>query len=36
MIRQKLIVPINNDGNLDYEYMEQYSKNIMLKNINNI
>lgn len=36
MIRQKLIMPINNDGNPDYEYIEQYSKNVMLKNINNI
>ena len=31
MIRQKLIIPINNDGDPDYEYMEQYSKNVMLK-----
>lgn len=27
MIRQKLVVPINNDGEPDYAYMEEYVKN---------
>ena len=31
MLRQKLILPINAAGEPDYEYMEQYAKNMMLK-----
>ena len=31
MLRQKLMLPINDSGEPDYEYMEQYSKNMMLK-----
>lgn len=31
MLRQKLILPVNAAGEPDYEYMEQYAKNMMLK-----
>lgn len=29
--REKIILPVNDDGEPDYEYMEQYVKNMMLK-----
>lgn len=29
MLRQKLMIPINDDGKPDYAYMEQYAKNLM-------
>ena len=28
---EKILLPVNEDGNPDYEYMEQYIKNIMYK-----
>ncbi|EPZ58997.1 type I restriction modification DNA specificity domain protein [[Clostridium] sordellii ATCC 9714] len=28
--REKIVLPINKLGNPDYEYMEQYIKNIMI------
>lgn len=31
MLRQKLMLPINDSGEPDYEYMEQYAKNMMLR-----
>ena len=31
MLRQKLMLPVNDSGEPDYEYMEQYSKNMMIK-----
>lgn len=31
MLRQKLMLPITDSGEPDYEYMEQYAKNMMLK-----
>ena len=31
MLRQKLMIPIDDDGKPDYEYMEQYAKNMMLR-----
>lgn len=31
MLRQKLMLPVNDDSKPDYEYMEQYSKNMMLR-----
>lgn len=31
MHRQKLMLPVTDAGNPDYEYMEQYSKNMMLR-----
>lgn len=31
MAKQRLLVPVNDDGKPDYEYMEQYAKNMMLK-----
>lgn len=31
MHRQKLMLPVTGAGNPDYEYMEQYSKNMMLR-----
>lgn len=31
MLRQKLMIPIDDDGKSDYEYMEQYAKNMMLR-----
>ena len=31
MLRQKLMVPVKGDGEPDYEYMQQYAKNMMLK-----
>lgn len=31
MLRQKLMIPVNDSGEPDYEYMEQYSKNLMLR-----
>lgn len=31
MLRQKLMIPINDAGEPDYEYMEQYVKNMMLR-----
>lgn len=30
MKRQIIVLPVNNEGNPDYEYMEQYIKNIMI------
>ncbi|EAC8327220.1 restriction endonuclease subunit S [Listeria monocytogenes] len=33
--REKLFVPVNNDGNPDYDYMEQYMKNLMIKKYSN-
>lgn len=32
--REKIMLPINNDGQPDYEYMEQYVKNIMINKYN--
>lgn len=29
--REKVIVPVNSDGKPDYDYMEQYAKNMMIK-----
>ena len=29
--RMKIMLPVNDAGNPDYEYMEQYIKNIMIK-----
>jgi hypothetical protein len=34
MARQKILVPINEQGQPDYEYMEQYIKNMMLNKYN--
>ncbi len=31
MLRQKLMIPIDDDGKPDYEYMEQYAKNMMIR-----
>ena len=31
MLRQKLMIPVDDDGKPDYAYMEQYAKNMMLK-----
>lgn len=31
MLRQKLMIPVDNDGKPDYAYMEQYVKNMMLR-----
>lgn len=31
MLRQKLMIPVDNDGKPDYAYMEQYAKNMMLR-----
>jgi hypothetical protein len=31
MHRQKLMLPVTDAGNPDYEYMEQYSRNMMLR-----
>ena len=31
MIRQYIKLPVNDAGNPDYEYMEQYIKNLMIK-----
>lgn len=31
MLRQKLMLPVNDSGEPDYEYMEKYSKNMMFK-----
>lgn len=31
MAKQRLLVPLNSDGEPDYEYMKQYIKNMMLK-----
>ena len=31
MSKQRLLVPVNDAGEPDYEYMEQYSKNMMFK-----
>ena len=31
MLRQKLMLPVNDEGEPDYEYMEQYVKNMMLR-----
>ena len=31
MLRQKLMLPITDSGEPDYEYMEQYAKNMMLR-----
>lgn len=35
MNRQKIMIPVNEDGNPDYEYMEQYTKNLMFNKYNN-
>lgn len=32
--REKIMLPINEEGNPDYEYMEQYIKNLMNKKVN--
>lgn len=32
--RQKILLPINEEGNPDYQYMEQYIKNLMYKKVN--
>lgn len=34
MLRQKLMLPVDASCEPDYEYMEQYSKNMMLKKYN--
>ena len=31
MLRQKLMLPVNDEGEPDYAYMEQYAKNMMLR-----
>lgn len=31
MLRQKLMLPVTDSGKPDYEYMEQYTKNLMLR-----
>lgn len=31
MLRQKLMLPVTDDGDPDYDYMEQYAKNVMLR-----
>lgn len=31
MLRQKLMLPVDDDGKPDYAYMEQYVKNMMLR-----
>jgi len=31
MLRQKLMIPVDDNGNPDYAYMEQYTKNMMLR-----
>ena len=31
MKRQIIMLPVNDAGNPDYEYMEQYIKNLMIK-----
>lgn len=31
MLRQKLMLPVTDSGEPDYEYMEQYAKNMMLR-----
>jgi hypothetical protein len=31
MLQQKIMLPITSDGKPDYIYMEQYTKNLMLK-----
>lgn len=31
MLRQKLMVPVDDSSNPDYTYMEQYTKNMMRK-----
>lgn len=31
MLQQKILLPINNDGEPDYEYMEQYIRNMMIR-----
>ena len=31
MLKQKIILPITSDGSPDYAYMEQYTKNLMLR-----
>lgn len=31
MLRQKLMLPVDDDGKPDYAYMEQYAKNMMLR-----
>lgn len=32
--REKILLPINEEGNPDYQYMEQYVKNLMHKKVN--
>lgn len=34
MLKQKLMLPIDETGNPDYMYMEQYAKNIMIRKYN--
>lgn len=36
ILREKIMLPVNNRNEPDYEYMEQYIKNILIKNIKNI
>lgn len=31
MVKSKILLPVNKQGDPDYEYMEQYIKNIMVK-----
>ena len=31
MLKQKLMLPIDESGDPDYEYMEQYAKNMMIQ-----
>lgn len=31
MLRQKLLLPVNDSGKPDFDYMEQYVKNLMLR-----
>ncbi len=31
MLRQKLMLPVDDAGEPDYAYMEQYAKNMMLR-----
>ena len=31
--REKILLPLNDKGEIDYEYMEQYVKNILIGNM---
>ena len=31
--REKILLPLNDKGEIDYEYMEQYVKNILIENM---